>query len=216
VPISNEFREMRFRSLCHSLLNDRSAKVRAESALALGRLRDERATAPLCQALTDDDEQVRIDAVTALSMLDESLTSSDIVTLLILLLRVSKTMSEAPKYDLRGANIGNFAETVQGDQNATQHNYAAPQHLTEAATEIQKLLEQLAQSNPAIVTEQDRAVALETLHQEIKRNPTLKSRLVSALKAGGTEALKIALEAVFKNPFVAIPVETIKGWIEAE
>jgi hypothetical protein len=40
--------------------------------------------------------------------------------------------------------------------------------------------------------------------------------LLNALKAGGTEALKIALEAVFKNPLVAIPVETIKGWIEAE
>jgi HEAT repeat protein len=216
VPISNEFREMRFRSLCYSLLNDPSAKVRAESALALGRLRDERATPNLCQALTDESEQVRINAVTALSILDESLTSSDIVTFLILLLRVPKAMSETPKYDLRGANIGNFAETVQGDQNATQYNYAAPQNLTEAAAEIQKLLEQLAQSNPAIFVEQNQAVALETLHQEIKRNPTLKSRLLNALKAGGTEALKIALEAIFKNPLVAIPVETIKGWIETE
>jgi HEAT repeat protein len=216
VPISNEFREMRFRSLCHSLLNDPSANVRAESALALGRLRDERAIPNLCQALTDGNEQVRINAVTALSILDESLTSSDIVTLLILLLRVPNVMSETPKYDLRGANIGNFAETVQGDQISTQHNYAAPQNLKEAAVEIQKLLEQLAQSNPAIIAEQDQTAALETLHQEIKRNPTLKSRLLNALRAGGTEALKLALEAVFKNPLVAIPVETIKGWIEAE
>ncbi|WP_404790137.1 HEAT repeat domain-containing protein [Altericista sp. CCNU0014] len=216
MPISNELREMRFRSLCQSLLNDPSASVRAESALALGRLRDERATPNLCQALTDENEQVRINAVTALSILDESLTSSDIVTLLILLLRVPKAMSETPKYDLRGANIGNFAETVQGDQISTQQNYAAPQNLTEAAAEIQKLLEQLAQSNPAISEEQDQNAALEILHQEIKRSPTLKSRLLNALKSGGTEALKLALEAVFKNPLVAIPVETIKGWIEAE
>lgn len=207
---------MRFRSLCYSLLNDPSATVRAESALALGRLRDERATPNLCQALTDENEQVRINAVTALSMQDESLTSSDIVTLLILLLRVPKAMSETPKYDLRGANIGNFAETVQGDQISTQQNDAAPQNLTDAVAEIQKLLEQLAQSNSAIGAEQDQTMALETLHQEIKRNPTLKSRLLNALKAGGTEALKIALEAVLKNPLVAIPVETIKGWIEAE
>lgn len=207
---------MRFHALCHSVLSDRSTKVRAESALALGRLRDERATTPLCQALTDDNEQVRINAVTALSMLNESLTSNDIVTLLVLLLRVSKTMSEAPKYDLRGANIGNFAETVQGDQNATQYNDAAPQNLAESAAEIQRLLEQLAQSNPIIVTEPDQTVAFETLHQELKRNPTLKFRLLNALKGGGTEALKIALEAVFKNPLVAISVETMKGWIEAE
>ena len=216
MPISNEFREMRFRSLCHSLLNDPSATVRAESALALGRLRDERATPHLCQALTDENEKVRINAVTALSILDESLTSGDIVTLLILLFRASNAMSETPKYDLRGANIGNFSETVQGDQISTQHNYATPQNLTEAAAEIQKLLEQLAQSNPAIFAEQDQTVALESLHQELKRNPTLKSRLLNALKSGGTEALKIALETVFKNPLVAIPVETIKGWIEAE
>lgn len=127
---------MRFRSLCHSLLNDPSANVRAESALALGRLRDERAIPNLCQALTDGNEQVRINAVTALSIIDESLTSSDIVTLLILFLRVPKAMSETPKYDLRGANIGNFAETVQGDQISTQHNYATPQNLAEAVAEI--------------------------------------------------------------------------------
>jgi HEAT repeat protein len=66
---SDELREMRFRALCHSLLNDPSAKVRAESALSLGRLRDEKATTPLCQALNDKDEQVRINAVTALAML---------------------------------------------------------------------------------------------------------------------------------------------------
>jgi uncharacterized protein (UPF0147 family) len=216
VPISDELREMRFRSLCHSLLKDPSPNVRAESALALGRLRDERATPNLCQALTDENEQVRINAVTALSMLDVSLTSRDIVTLLILLLRVPKAMSENPKYDLRGANIGNFAETVQGDQNATQYNYAAPQNLAEAAAEIQHLLEQLAQSNPAIVAVQDQTVVLETLHQELKRNPTLKARLLNALKTGGTEALKLGLEAVFKNPLVAISVETIKGWIEAD
>jgi uncharacterized protein (UPF0147 family) len=216
VPISNEFREMRFRALCRSLLNDPSAKVRAESALALGRLRDERAIPNLCQALTDENEQVRINAVTALSILDESLAPSDIVTILILLLRVPTAMSETSKYDLRGANISNFAETVQGDQNATQHNYATPQNLTEAAAEIQKLLEQLAQSNPAFGVEQDQTVAIETLHQEIRRDPTLKSRLLNALKAGGTEALKLALENVFKNPLIAISVETIKGWIEAE
>ena len=59
------------------------------------------------------------------------------------------------------------------------------------------LLEQLAQSNPIIITEPDQTVALETLHQELKRNPTFKSRLLNALKAGGIEALKIALETVF-------------------
>ena len=42
--------------------------------------------------------------------------------------------------------------------------------------------------------------------------PTLKQRLISALKAGAVEALK----AIFNHPIINIPIETIKGWIEAE
>lgn len=42
--------------------------------------------------------------------------------------------------------------------------------------------------------------------------PTLKHRLRSALRARGIEALK----AIFNHPLVSIPIETIKGWVEAE
>ena len=56
---------------------------------------------------------------------------------------------------------------------------------------------------------------LVNIEREINNNPTIKARLLNALKAGGTEALTQALEAVFKNPLVSIPVETIKGFIEA-
>ena len=59
------------------------------------------------------------------------------------------------------------------------------------------------------------AIVVETIKQEINKNPTIKARLLNALKAGGTEALTQALDAVFKNPLVSIPVETIKGFIEA-
>lgn len=52
-------------------------------------------------------------------------------------------MSEATKFDLRGAQIANLADTVQGDQKAIQHNYSQPQNLAKAATEIKQLLEQL-------------------------------------------------------------------------
>ncbi|WP_249067283.1 pentapeptide repeat-containing protein [Argonema antarcticum] len=58
----------------------------------------------------------------------------------------SKSMSEASKYDQRGAQFaGGFAETVQGDQIAGNiHNYAAPQNLDEAAKYIQQLLQEMA------------------------------------------------------------------------
>lgn len=124
--------------------------------------------------------------------------------------------SEAPKYDLRGAKIDKLIDTFSGTLN--EYNYAPEQKqsLAEAAAEIQQLLEQLAQTNPTIVQAENQDVVVEAIEQEIKSHPTIKARLVNALKAGGTEALKQALDAIFKNPLVSIPVETIKGFIEAE
>jgi UDP-N-acetylmuramyl pentapeptide synthase len=98
----------------------------------------------------------------------------------------------------------------------TQHNYALKQNLAESAAEIQQLLEQLAKNNQTIVQSDNQAVVVSAIHEEIKRNPTIKARLLNALKAGGTEALKQALDAIFKNLAVSISVETIKGFIEAE
>lgn len=100
-----------------------------------------------------------------------------------------------------------YTESFQAKQvGGTINNHAQQQNLREAAAEIQKLLNQLAQNNST--TE----VATEAIHKEIKRNPTLEARLQSALKAGGLEAMK----AIFDHPFFSIPAESIKGWLEAE
>jgi len=111
---------------------------------------------------------------------------------------------------MRGSTFGNFADTVQGGgkQQAIQHIYAPEQkqNLAEAAAEIQQLLNQLATSNP-----NDEEFA-EAIRREIQKNPTLKTRLVNALKSGGLEALK----AIFNHPLFSIPAETVKGWLEAE
>lgn len=121
---------------------------------------------------------------------------------------VPKLMAENPKvqqtFNISGPITG-FAGNVEGDQ----HIYAPEQrqNLVEAAAEIQQLLYQLAQMNPTSTE-----VVAEAVHQEIKRNPTLKARLASALKAGGLEALK----AIFNHPLFSIPAETVKGWLEAE
>ena len=122
---------------------------------------------------------------------------------------VLQTMAEnQSKYDMRGSTFGNFADTVQdgGKQQTIQHNYASEQNLAAAAAEIQQLLNQLAASNP-----NDEEFA-EAIRQEIQKNPTLKARLVNALKSGGLEALK----AIFNHPVFSIPAETVKGWLEAE
>jgi hypothetical protein len=74
--------------------------------------------------------------------------------------------------------------------------------------EIRKTLDELAK-NP--ITQKE-AVATEAIKEEIKANPTLKERLINALKGGGTEALK----AIFDHPVVSISIETIKGFLEAK
>ncbi|ELS33782.1 MULTISPECIES: HEAT repeat domain-containing protein [Pseudanabaena] len=103
------------------------------------------------------------------------------------------------------ANIANLGGTVN-EQKIVQKTEVPKQNLAEATKEVQELLNQLAKTNPS------EATIAETIHQEIKRNPTLKARLVNALKTGGIEALK----AIFNNPLVSIPVETVKGFLEAE
>ncbi|MFN5303492.1 MAG: HEAT repeat domain-containing protein, partial [Pseudanabaena sp.] len=104
-----------------------------------------------------------------------------------------------------GANIANLGGTVNA-QKIVQKTEVPKQNLAEATKEVQDLLNQLAKTNPSETTIAD------TIQQEIKRNPTLKARLVNALKTGGIEALKV----IFNNPFVSIPVETVKGFLEAE
>ncbi|NEQ73417.1 MAG: pentapeptide repeat-containing protein [Okeania sp. SIO2C9] len=84
------------------------------------------------------------------------------------------------------------------------------QNLADAAVEIQQLLQQLEQNYPnATEIEKQSALAV-TLQQEIKQNPTLKARLINALKEGGIEALKVLFGPI------GIPIEMVKGWIEAE
>ncbi|NEP07927.1 MAG: hypothetical protein F6K34_25985 [Okeania sp. SIO4D6] len=84
------------------------------------------------------------------------------------------------------------------------------QNLADAAAEIQQLLQQLEQNYPnATEVEKQSALAI-TLQQEIKQNPTLKARLINALKEGGIEALKVLFGPI------GIPIEMVKGWIEAE
>lgn len=118
-------------------------------------------------------------------------------------------MSDTIKIDTGGGQIAN---SIIGGTNNTiynQSNYPPEQrqNLAQAALEIQQLLYQLSQTSST--TDE---VITEAINQEIKHNPTLKTRLKSALKAGGLEALKI----IFNHPLFNIPAETIKGFLEAE
>lgn len=105
-------------------------------------------------------------------------------------------------------NVYGVANHVSGNQviNAQQ------QSLASAAMEIQALLTQLAQDYPEGSLEEKQTVAKMELRRKIKEDPSLKDRLLNAIKSGGIETVKV----LTNNSFVSIPLETIKGWLEAE
>ena len=94
-------------------------------------------------------------------------------------------------------------DNIARDKNTT--NIYNSQNLTQAATDIKELLDQLSQdySSTAIVG----AKAIE----EIDRNPTLKQRVVTALKEAGAEAL----EKLVDHPAISIVVAGAKGFMDS-
>lgn len=72
------------------------------------------------------------------------------------------------------------------------------------------MLKQLEATNPT-TTEIEKLTVVAKASEEIKKDPTLKARVINALKAGGTEAFKEAVD----HPLVNILVATIEGWQEA-
>ncbi|NES80744.1 MAG: hypothetical protein F6K10_04730 [Moorea sp. SIO2B7] len=120
--------------------------------------------------------------------------------------------------DQRGAKFnvgGNYVE--RADSVSSQQSYAnqtnhegADKNLAEAAAEIQQLMEQLSQTNPTTTSKEKMIVVSEVVDQ-IENNPTLKAKVINALKAGGVEAFKETLD----HPLVNILMATIEGWAEA-
>jgi len=107
---------------------------------------------------------------------------------------------------------GNYNERIERDY--IQGNYYAagqPQSLAQAAAEIQLLLKQLEQTYPITTTSQQMVVAAEVINR-IESNPTLKKRVISAIKEGGLAAFEKAID----NPAGAFIVGAIKGWQEVE
>ena len=125
---------------------------------------------------------------------------------------VLKLMAETPKYDLRGSKFGGGFAGDRGTQiGGILNDYSSKQSLDEAAAEIQQLLKQLEETNPT-TTETEKMIISAKAADEIKNNPTLKARVIGALKSGGTEAFKEAVD----HPLVNVLVAIIEGWMQAE
>lgn len=90
-------------------------------------------------------------------------------------------------------------------------NEAEQQNLAEAAAEIQQLLEQLSKENPTETITQKAFVVQEAI-KEIESNPTLRERIVSAIKAMGIEAVMQAID----HPLANILREGIEAFKEPQ
>jgi hypothetical protein len=83
-----------------------------------------------------------------------------------------KTMSETPKYDLRGAKIGSFADTVKGDQISYQYNLTEA-NLSEELNNLQQILNNLQQKHSQ-ATEAEVNTIIEAEFREIKQKQPWK------------------------------------------
>ncbi|MFP4102418.1 hypothetical protein [Coleofasciculus sp.] len=90
-------------------------------------------------------------------------------------------------------------------------NEAEQQNLTEAAFQIQQLLEQLDKSYPTDTTAGKMTIATEAIKQ-IEANPTLMARLMSAISAGGVSAL----DAFLNHPAASFVIGALQDWQETK
>lgn len=104
-----------------------------------------------------------------------------------------------------GDKVG--GDKVMGDK-ITHYN---SQNLAQAAQEIKALLNQLDNDYDSSTTTGQAMISAKAI-ESIEKNPTLKARVVNALKEGGTTALEVAIDHPDVKPVVAL----LKGFIDVK
>ena len=113
-------------------------------------------------------------------------------------------------YNTEKAGIVHNEGDISGNAKiAAVINEAAQQDLTQAAAEIQQLLEQLAKDNPTETTAEKMMVGAKVV-EEIEKDPTLKQRIINALKAMTVEAFMEAID----HPLANVVRAGIEGYRE--
>jgi hypothetical protein len=108
---------------------------------------------------------------------------------------------------IRGNKIE--GDYIEGDKIGTQINNS--QTLAQAVVEIQALLDNLSETyNPN--TEAGQAKIGKEAIDRIEQNPTLKARIINAIKEGSYTALEAAVD----RPTVKILMATFKGFAEGK
>jgi len=106
-----------------------------------------------------------------------------------------------------GDNIA--GDKVAGDKINTQINNS--QNLAQAAQDIKTLLTQLDQDYDRTTPTGQAMISAQAI-ATIEKNPTLKARIINALKEGGTTALEEAIDHPAVKPVVAL----LKGFMDAK
>jgi hypothetical protein len=83
--------------------------------------------------------------------------------------------------------------------------------LTEAASEIQELLDQLSETYPTKTAFEKSTVAVKAM-EGLESKPSTKKKILGVLKAGGVAALTELID----NPIVNILTPMFESWIEEE
>ena len=111
----------------------------------------------------------------------------------------------------RSINVGGslYGGATTGN-NSPIHNESHPIKEYNVDEILIEVLGDLARRYPN-ATEPQRENMFQVEIQEICQDPTLKDRLLNAVKSGGIEIVKV----LTNNPFVSVSTETIRGWIEA-
>ncbi len=116
-----------------------------------------------------------------------------------------KSMSNTQNNDFRGANLGGGVAGRDYIGDIIHNN--ADKNLAEAAAEIQQLLEQLEKSYPTNTTFEKMTAASEAI-KRIESNPELHQKIISALKAGSTQALSQCLN----HPLASFIIAAFEDW----
>ncbi len=115
--------------------------------------------------------------------------------------------------DQSQASIGvGYSEKVEAEQiGGTINNYSPEQRqtLSEAAEEIQELLDQLSKTYPTKTAVEKSAFATKAI-EEIEKKPDVKGKVLKALKAGGVAALM----ELTNNPVVKILTPMLESLLE--
>jgi uncharacterized protein YjbI with pentapeptide repeats len=126
-----------------------------------------------------------------------------------------KCLLETSSYNQDDAKSDRLDDTAQegSRQPSIQHNYTTEQKqsLTETATKIQKLLQQLEQMYPTNTPLEKQIVVTEVI-KRIESNPTLKAWVVGALKGVNIEALKQLID----HPLVNLLLAALEDYQEVE